>query len=90
MKVYRLDPVKGQERNLSWLYSIVGVATCWVRAETADDARERATQGTAIGLRQKNVRLPWLDPAISSCHHDDKSDVLDGFVLAGDHLLPVG
>ena len=90
MKVYRLDPVKGQERNLSWLCCIVGVATCWVRAETADDARERATQGTPIGLRQKNVRLPWLDPAISSCHHDDKSDVLDGFVLAGDYLLPVG
>jgi len=90
MKVYRLDPVKGQERNLSWLYCIVGVATCWVRAETADEARERATQGTAIGFRQKNVRLPWLDPAISSCHHGDNSDILDGFVLAGDHLLPVG
>jgi hypothetical protein len=50
MKVYRLDPVKGQERNLSWLYCIVGVASCWVRAETADDARERAAHGTAIGL----------------------------------------
>jgi hypothetical protein len=90
MKVYRLDPVKGQERNLSWLYCIVGVATCWVRAETADEARERATQGTAIGRRLKILKPPWLDPDISSCHQDGSRDVLDGYVLTDGHLLLTG
>jgi hypothetical protein len=90
MKVYRLDPVKGQERNLSWLYSIAGVATCWVRAESAAGARERAAQGTSIGRGPKILKLPWLDPCISSCREDDDGDLLDGYVLTSGHLLPVG
>jgi hypothetical protein len=90
MKVYRLDPINGQERNLSWLYCIVGVATCWVRAESASDARQRAAHGTSIGRGLKILKLPWLDPAISSCRQDDSQDVLDGYLLTDGHLLPVG
>jgi hypothetical protein len=95
MTVYRLDPIEGAEKNPGWIYCMIGASPCWVQAESAAAAREVATQGTIVGRRlgnkvEGNFPLPWLDPAISSCHRDDSREVAPGYVLTiGGNLLPV-
>ncbi len=95
MKVYRLDPIEGQERHPGWLYCMVGPSPCWVLAETASEARERATLGTIVGKRigdkvEGNFPLPWLDAELSSCHPDDSRAVARSHVLTvGGNLLPI-
>ena len=93
MSVFRLSPVRGEERNAHWTLSTIGSTTCWVEAHDEGEARELVAFATVIASRaghfSERARPPWKDPRIAECVADDEVTLPAGVLLtrSGQSLL---
>src|SRR5689334_5149411 len=75
-QVYRLEPVAEHIRSEHWQGSTVPPITCWVLAESEDEARQLLTQATIIARKVVSRAAdspvqPWMSPELVRCTVDE-------------------
>jgi len=82
MPVYRLEPFAPHDSG--WLKSIMDPETCWIMADTADDARTKVT-AYAYGIRRPEGNDPtseglyWTN--FTTCDLDETVTVAPAIIL---------
>jgi hypothetical protein len=70
MKTFELNPTPERLDDHNWQRTSTGPCKCWVRAENADDAREKVAHSTLVAIKLVPgvaAVSPWRSPEFSTC-----------------------
>ena len=91
MPVFKLEPIEGTEEHGDWWTSSLSPTPVWLRADNADQARQRMHLATCstVCVPLAAAGTPWANAELVRCTEDTSLDPPSGIALLANGKISI-